>query len=260
MILKKKPYSSISYPICIIILLIITSCTSIETKPITVLNYNIHHGAGMDNVLDLERIAKVINSVSPDVVTLQEVDINTERNGKVHQMEVLAKLTNMNFAFGKSIDLQGGKYGNGILTKFPIKNTKTFPLPGEEPRSALVVTIELEDEKEIVLISTHLATEKKGQSDSIEPVQKMLKDYNELPIIFAGDFNAIPESKVLSELSNNLINTTVGKKTYPVDTPIEQIDYIFCSSKNQWSVESSRVLDEKTASDHRPLLSILKLN
>ena len=147
MILKTKSKWSIFRLSSIIILLIITSCTSTETKPITVFNYNIHHGAGMDDVLDLERIARVINSTSPDVVTLQEVDINTERTGKVHQMEVLAKLTNMNFAFGKSIDLQGGKYGNGILTKFPIKEQKTYPLPGNEPRSALAVIMELDDKK-----------------------------------------------------------------------------------------------------------------
>ena len=100
---------------CLAILMLLAGCTSKNNKPITVLSYNIHHGAGMDTILNLERIARVIKSESPDIVALQEVDINTERTGKVNQIEVLGKLTNMNFAFGKSIDLLGGQYGNAIL-------------------------------------------------------------------------------------------------------------------------------------------------
>ena len=39
-----------------------------------VLTYNIHHGAGIDGVLDLERIAQVIEQSGADVIGLQEVD------------------------------------------------------------------------------------------------------------------------------------------------------------------------------------------
>ena len=115
----------------IAIFLLLMACAPKNIKPIRVLTYNIHHGEGMDNVLDLERIAGVINSVSPDIVALQEVDINNERNGKVHQMEILGELTNMNFVFGKSMDFSGGQYGNGILTKFHVKSHQTHPLPGK---------------------------------------------------------------------------------------------------------------------------------
>jgi endonuclease/exonuclease/phosphatase family metal-dependent hydrolase len=48
-----------------------------DGRRITVLSYNIHHGEGMDGKIDLERIAKVITSVSPDFVALQEVDRRT---------------------------------------------------------------------------------------------------------------------------------------------------------------------------------------
>ena len=45
-----------------------------EPLRIRVLSYNIHHGEGQDFIVDLERIARLINSVEPDVVALQEVD------------------------------------------------------------------------------------------------------------------------------------------------------------------------------------------
>ncbi len=108
----------------------------------------------MDNVLDIQRIANIINAENPDIVALQEVDIMTIRNEKVHQLQELGRLTKMKFVFGKSMDWDGGEYGNGILTKFDIISHETYPLPGE-PRCALVATLNINDE-EIAFVSTHL--------------------------------------------------------------------------------------------------------
>ena len=54
-----------------------------EPTTLRILAYNIHHGAGNDEVLDLERIAELIRSLDPDLVALQEVDNRTERTGGV---------------------------------------------------------------------------------------------------------------------------------------------------------------------------------
>src|SRR5215213_2148229 len=56
-------------------------CGSFRTPTITVLTYNIHHGAGGDGKVDIGRIAEVINRVKPDLVALQEVDRKTNRTG-----------------------------------------------------------------------------------------------------------------------------------------------------------------------------------
>lgn len=45
------------------------------------MSYNIHHGVGLDERLDFNRIAKVINRKRLDVVALQEVDSVTQRTG-----------------------------------------------------------------------------------------------------------------------------------------------------------------------------------
>ena len=45
------------------------------------MSYNIRHGAGLDERLDFDRIAEVINREHPDVVALQEVDSVTQRIG-----------------------------------------------------------------------------------------------------------------------------------------------------------------------------------
>jgi len=49
-----------------------SSCSTSKTQQLTILSYNIHHGAGIDKKLDLQRIAKIISEVKPDIVALQE--------------------------------------------------------------------------------------------------------------------------------------------------------------------------------------------
>ncbi len=47
-----------------------------------------------------------------------EVDQNVQRSGVVDQAAELGRLTEMVSLFGGIIDLQGGKYGNAVLTRF----------------------------------------------------------------------------------------------------------------------------------------------
>ena len=74
---------------------------------------------GVDRKLDVPRIARVIKSVKPDLVALQEVDNKAGRSGRVDQATELARLTGMRPVFGANIPLQGGHSGNAILSRFP---------------------------------------------------------------------------------------------------------------------------------------------
>src|SRR5690606_40296823 len=88
---------------------------------------------------------------------LQEVDVNTIRSGKgINQAAELARLTGMNYFFVKGIDYQGGDYGVGILSKFPILETDSLRLPmkegaGGEPRVLAMVTVEPAKGKKLLL-------------------------------------------------------------------------------------------------------------
>lgn len=107
-----------------------------DSKRLRILSYNIHHGEGVDGKLDLERIAGVIRSVSPDLVSLQEVDRKVIRSKSVDQPAELARLCDMKVVFEKNIELQGGEYGNAILSKLPILSHRNHPLPMNNPGEA----------------------------------------------------------------------------------------------------------------------------
>src|SRR5690348_2217023 len=76
-----------------------------------IMTYNIHHcnppTKSKTGEIEVDAIARVINSRHPDLVALQEVDVNTKRSGGIDQAAQLAAKTGMHAYFGKAIDHDG---------------------------------------------------------------------------------------------------------------------------------------------------------
>lgn len=235
----------------------------VSTNPagprVVVLSYNIRHGQGLDGKTDLERIAQVIRSVSPDIVSLQEVDKQTKRAKGVDQAKELGRLTGMDHAYCASLPLQGGEYGNAVLSKHPIKEVTRLPLPGE-PRSALCVRVEMTNKLSFTFIATHLDLTEKARLESLPLIEKHFHAAPDAPAILAGDLNAHPESTTLLALGKSWKNATdsTGFFSFPSKAPNEQIDFILYRPANAWRVVETQVLNEPVASDHRPILAVLE--
>ena len=58
--------------------------------PMKILTYNIRHGRGMDDKVDIERIASVLAVSEADLICLQEIDQGLPRSRSVHQTQWLA--------------------------------------------------------------------------------------------------------------------------------------------------------------------------
>jgi endonuclease/exonuclease/phosphatase family metal-dependent hydrolase len=185
---------------------------------ITVLCYNIHHAnpPSKPNVIDINAIATVIKQQQPDVVALQEVDVYTTRSGNtLHQAEELAKLTGMTAYFAKAIDYGGGEYGVAILSRFPMENMKNTPLPtddatGGEHRTLASVTLVLPGNKKIIFASTHLDAQSSDGNRQLQ-IKKILEVLKQetLPVIIAGDFNAVPTNDVITQLDSYFTRSCV---------------------------------------------------
>ncbi|MDB4778333.1 endonuclease/exonuclease/phosphatase family protein, partial [bacterium] len=104
------------------------TAAKVATPTLRVLTYNIHHGRAMDGQFDYERLAATIAKLKPDVVALQEVDNKTERASGVDQAKRLGELLEMNHVFGNALYFSGGQYGEGVLSRFPIKDAKAHHL------------------------------------------------------------------------------------------------------------------------------------
>jgi endonuclease/exonuclease/phosphatase family metal-dependent hydrolase len=231
-----------------------------------VLTYNIHHAEGVDRKLDLERIASVINGVRPDVVALQEVDQSVSRTQSADQPAELSRLTKMHVVFGDNIKIGGGKYGNAILSRFPVTSHKNHRLPNRddgEQRGAIEATITIPDVAQpLVLFATHLDHRSDDQErfESAQAINSLAAKHGTHAALLAGDLNDTADSRTLREFLKSW--TTANKKpllTVPVSEPDRQIDFILFRPAARWKTIDVQVLPEAVASDHRAVLAVLEL-
>ncbi|MFH0990194.1 MAG: endonuclease/exonuclease/phosphatase family protein [bacterium] len=239
-------------------------------QSIRVLTYNIHHAEGADGKIDIKRIARVILTSQADIVALQEVDRNTKRSNNIDLLTALADETGMTYAFGKTIDFQGGDYGNGILTKFPILEERNYYLKSVgngEQRAAMALVLDCKGQ-DILLINTHLdhRVDDSERFGSVQELIRISKTDSTRPVIVCGDFNDVPASRSIALIHASFDDCweRAGNGngfTFASDNPQRRIDYIFCSMKLQGQRLRTTLLDpqkatviQSDASDHLPLV------
>lgn len=261
-----RPYRPLMSITAILFFALSTCAEADEPVRLRVLSYNIHHGRGMDDVVDLNRIAEVINEVRPDVVALQEVDRGVERSGRIDEPAELARLTGTEAIFERNIPYQGGDYGNAMLTRLPIVDRRNVHLPSfykDEQRGCLVVDLTAPGHAGTIRVfATHLDYRPPDgeRLASASLIETLAAEENDRPMILMGDLNAQPDSAVLQKFDETWTRTnTEPMPTFPVAEPTRQIDYILVRPSNRWRVVEVRVLDEKVASDHRPIFAVLEL-
>ncbi|MGI6574161.1 MAG: endonuclease/exonuclease/phosphatase family protein [Fermentimonas sp.] len=222
-----------------------------------IMSYNIHHGQGMDDRVDIERIGRLINQVNPEVVGLQEVDSVVNRSGNIDILQQLSEQTGMYATFGYSILHDGGKYGNGLLTREKPIDVKKIALPGaNEARTAQIVELE-----KYVVVNTHLSLNEEERLQSVQIITKAVKGHDK-PVFLIGDLNATPDSKPMQFLNQQWqILSNPNHNTSPSTNPKATIDYIlgYTANGQTYAKHNARVIDEKVASDHLPIFVDIQL-
>lgn len=224
---------------------------------IRVLAYNIHHAEGMDSVVDLRRLARLIADAEPDLVAVQEVDSVVDRTGDVDQAAELGRLTGLEPRFGSFMPYQGGSYGMAVLSRLPVVRSDNLRLPdGAEPRTALAVTVRLpRSGVPLRFVGIHFyrtAEERLAQAVSLEEQLGA----EAVPTVLAGDFNSRPGSEVMGHLAAGWTVVEKGEDsfTFPSYAPDHEIDYVLMRPSGSFEILQQRVLEEPVASDHRPIL------
>lgn len=240
--------------------------TTVAPTRLRVLSYNIHHGAGVDGEIDLDRIAAVIASVEPDIVGLQEVEQGTERTDGVDQPAVLGALTGMDHAFGRNLDFRGGGFGNAILSRLPINSSGNVLLTAfddGEQRGVLTAEVTLPGEAGPVrVLVTHLdhRDDPAERINSAQEINQLMANLGGVPAVLLGDLNDVRGSAPLRRLAATwAVVGDVELPTFPVEQPDKQIDFVLYSPPARWAVVEVRVLDEAVASDHRAIFAVLEL-
>jgi endonuclease/exonuclease/phosphatase family metal-dependent hydrolase len=220
-----------------------------------VLTYNIHHGQGTDGRFDYARLAKIITDLKPDIVALQEVDRKTQRASGLDQAARLAELTGMRHAFGNAMYFSDGQYGEAILSRFPLDDVRAYRLPfrfGQEPRCALAARIQPDNGlPELIFVGTHLCHQSnETRTEQAQRINHLFAAGGGPPVILAGDLNAPPGSDPM--------NVLLAEQWIDAIAPRSRIDYVLYRSGDPWHVVEVNIVDDRIASDHRPVFAVLE--
>lgn len=208
---------------------------------------------------NIAEAAAEIKSQNAQIVFVQEMDHKVKRSGKQDILQQLSMLLEMNYAFYPALEIEGGTYGIGILSKFTLQQSESIALETkqEEPRVLAKAKISVNN-RDILLYNTHLSFE------SEELRLKQLQFLNEQTtrsglFILGGDFNV-----------KNFEEYAIIQNSHAANTPEHQFitykdagDGLFGCIDNLIIPESLAVLNswmaESTVSDHNLLISEIRI-
>lgn len=214
-------------------------------------SYNIRHGELVD--YDMSQLAADILACDLDIVGLQEVDKNTRRTGNKDLLRELAAACGYEYyAFFDAMDFNGGEYGIGIISRYPIKSTDSTSLtvlPDTEPRVLAHAVIEI-DGVEIDFYNTHLSYENNEiRATQLGEIREIIGDNPRA--ILAGDFNVSSTREIETALPDHRRANKDDLPTFPEGREvIDEIVYTSC-----WSITVCEVYDVRCNSDHNLLFA-----
>ncbi|CAM5258141.1 endonuclease/exonuclease/phosphatase family protein [Streptomyces griseomycini] len=244
--------------------------------PLRVATYNIHAGAGEDQVFDLDRTAEAIRGLRADVVGLQEVDVHWgARSDFVDEARALAEKLDMRVFFAPIYDMdpatQGGErrqFGVAVLSRYPLLYAENHeitrlstqtpdPVPAPAPGFAEVV-VNVRG-SHVHVYTTHLdyrADPSVRAAQVADMLDVLAADRG--PKVLVGDFNAEAAAPELAPLWRHLRDAAPRSGgTYPAIDPVKRIDLVTVSP--DITVAGARTV-ASAASDHRPVVTDLKLH
>jgi len=250
-----------------------------------VLSYNIHKCiGGVDRRYEPQRIADVIARQEPDVLMLQEVDEGVPRSNGDRQAEVLGELLGMKYrTWFPNVDVRGGgRYGNAILSRYPLIESTNIDLSirFKKKRSVLhgVIRVRHDDvDRTVHLFNMHLGLarfERRIQLTKFLESHPFSGLHNETPVVVGGDLNDVYGR--LGELlrpagfrgpgmerDGHVPARGINRRplTFPAWGPLRALDAIFVRGAVDF-LKLSRCDSElaRRASDHRPLIAEIRLH
>lgn len=231
---------------------------------LTIATYNIKHGRGNDDRVDLARTAQALRALGADVIALQEVDSAVARSGNVYQARALGEALGMQPVFGGFFPYQGGAYGMAILSRLPVRRTAALRLPdGNEPRIALLAELEAAGGRRFAVVNVHFdwVSNDSLRYRQVEALAAVL-DTLSLPVVLLGDFNDVPGTRTLQRWASRFVaiaKPAEDRFTFSSQQPTKEIDHILLAPRSAWATRGARAITDTLTSDHRAVVGRVTL-
>jgi len=225
-----------------------------------IMSFNTQHCLNFkERTIDFKIMAETILAEDADVIGLNEMRGAGEHPDYTDQTRALSELTGItDYYFAKALDVPGGgPYGNALLSKIPIVEARTIPIPmptvfaedetrHREPRCVLKAKLE----NGVTVLVAHFGL---NPSEQRSAVQTVLENFEDEKCILMGDFNLRPDNPILSDLRERMQDAAdcfaEPYLSFPSDAPYAKIDYIFTSRDMKITHAD---IPAVIASDHRP--------
>ena len=236
--------------------------TPVVGQPIRVASYNIHKCVGTDGRFDPDRVARVIAELDADVVALQEADQRFGERAGLLNLDWLAQHCGLVSVALAHTDKGHGFHGNVVLFREgSVKQAMQLPLPGVEPRGAVMVDLSL-PHGHVRIMAAHLGLLRRSRAQQARVIHAMARRHDDVPTILMGDFNEwrLGPRSALHELDPLFGPLNCQVASYPGRFPMLSLDRILASPADmlkRFSVHDTALA--KVASDHLPVKADLEI-
>jgi endonuclease/exonuclease/phosphatase family metal-dependent hydrolase len=228
-----------------------------------VLSYNIHKGiGGRDRRYRFERIVRVIEEESPDLVCLQEVARNSRRSRYDDQAKRLIDYFHAPASlYQLNVHIKHGGYGNLVLSRWPFRGHHQISLRmnNRKPRGAQIAVVET-PEGLLLLVNWHLGLSERERHWQVDHLLRhpLFRESAHLPTLIIGDTNDWRNTLPHGPFSRHGFTHSTAPpshfRTFPAYLAMGSLDKAFLRGKIEVvRAKVVRTRRAKQASDHLPL-------
>jgi len=244
---------------------------SVSSVRFRIASYNTHKCRGIHGTISPDRVIGVIEELDMDILCLQEIVDAQGGTGKFDQANRIAKaFPKLHVAFGKTRPLHGGRYGNMLLSRFPIATWHTHDITKSrrEERGVLHCVIDVGKGLKVNVFNVHLGTgymERRRQIEVLIGSEVLEKPNLNGPRIVIGDFNEWTRGLTTKMLqatfqSHRPRRNLRSARTYPGVLPLLSLDHCYYEAPLEMEgTEIWRSRKALIASDHLPLIADFRL-
>lgn len=178
-------------------------------------------------------------------------------------MKFLAEQTGMYYTYARHFAFDGGSYGLGVLSRYPLMDIKDLRISlsstGKPETRSLLTANFIKGRSKFTFATVHMDyRDSKSRQVQAEEIVKIFSE-SKNPIILTGDFNAKPGTRELETLESIFTDVTeLSGPTYPATKPKSKIDFILVKMGLIAAIKKQDT-DNVVYSDHLPVLSVFKV-